>query len=172
VSLGLPGAAGAGDREGVPTALITGRRVTRTTLAGVEIDDDKGRIDVDLVHRELAASYWSPGVPRPVVAAAIAGSDCWGAYDGVAMVGFARLVTDRATFGWIADVVVVAERRGAGVGRALVAAAVARAASYGLRRLMLATRDAHELYRRFGFTDPPAGLLMERTVDPARLYST
>jgi GNAT superfamily N-acetyltransferase len=131
----------------------------------VEITDDPRRIDVDLVHRELAASYWSPGVPRAVVESAIAGSECWSAHRDGRQVGFARLITDRATFGWISDVFVVEQARGAGIGRALVEAVVARARHYGLRRVMLATRDAHEVYRPFGFTDPPAGLLMQRTVE-------
>ncbi|OZM81549.1 GNAT family N-acetyltransferase [Pseudonocardia sp. MH-G8] len=131
----------------------------------VEITDDPRRIDVDLVHRELAASYWSPGVPRAVVEAAIAGSECWSAHRDGRQVGFARLITDRATFGWISDVFVVEQARGAGIGRALVEAVVARARHHGLRRVMLATRDAHEVYRPFGFTDPPAGLLMQRTVE-------
>jgi predicted dithiol-disulfide oxidoreductase (DUF899 family)/GNAT superfamily N-acetyltransferase len=134
----------------------------------VEITDDPRRIDVDLVHRELAASYWSPGVPRAVVEAAIAGSQCWSAHRDGQQVGFARLITDRATFGWISDVFVVERARGTGIGRALVAAVVERAQRYGLRRVMLATRDAHEVYRPFGFTDPPAGLLMQRTVDTPR----
>lgn len=137
-----------------------------------EIDDDPARIDIDVVHRELAASYWSPGVPRSVVVAAVAGSECWGAYDGKVLVGFARLVTDRATFGWLADVVVVGGYRGCGIGKALVDAAVARAATYGLRRLMLATCDAHELYRAFGFIDSPPGLLMERNIDPVESSSS
>jgi GNAT superfamily N-acetyltransferase len=136
----------------------------------LEITDDRSRIDLDLVHRELATSYWSPGVPRGVVEAAIAGSECWSAHRDGRQVGFARLVTDRATFGYLTDVFVVAEARGEGVGTALVAAVVARADTYGLRRVMLATRDAHGVYRPFGFTDPPAGLLMERTVDTGGLY--
>jgi GNAT superfamily N-acetyltransferase len=139
-------------------------------IEGLEITDDPARIDVDLVHRELAASYWSPGVPRRVVEAAIAGSECWSAHRDGRQVGFARLVTDGATFGYLADVFVVAQARGAGVGKALVSTVVARADEYGLRRLVLATRDAHGVYRPFGFTDPPAGLLMERTADPAVLY--
>ncbi|OLT14519.1 hypothetical protein BJF78_18880 [Pseudonocardia sp. CNS-139] len=136
----------------------------------VEITDDRSRIDVELVHRELAASYWSPGIPRSVVEAAIAGSECWSAHRDGRQIGFARLVSDRATFGWLADVFVVAEARGAGVGTALVAAVSERAHGYGLRRFMLATRDAHGVYRPFGFTDPAPGILLERTVDPAVLY--
>jgi GNAT superfamily N-acetyltransferase len=130
----------------------------------LEITDDPGRIDVDLVHRELAASYWSPEVPRAVVEAAIAGSVCVSAHRDGEQVGFARLVTDRATFGWIADVFVVEHARGEGIGRALVAAVLEHAQRFGLRRVMLATRDAHEVYRPFGFTEPPPGLLMQRTV--------
>lgn len=135
-----------------------------------EITDDRDRIDLDLVHRELAASYWSPGVPRHVVEAAVAGSACWSAHRDGRQIGFARLVTDRATFGYLADVFVVAEARGQGVGTALVAAVTSWADAHGLRRLVLATRDAHEVYRPFGFTDPEPGLLMHRTVDPAVLY--
>jgi GNAT superfamily N-acetyltransferase len=142
----------------------------RPAIGGLEITDDRGRLDVALVHRELATSYWSPGVPLAVVEAAIAGSECWSAHRDGVQIGFARLVTDRATFGYLADVFVVADARGAGVGSALVEAVTARADEYGLRRLMLATRDAHDVYRPFGFTDSPSGLLMERTVDPAELY--
>ena len=130
----------------------------------LEITGDPARIDVDLVHRELAASYWSPGVPRSVVEAAIAGSECVSAHLDGSQVGFARLITDRATFGWVSDVFVVEAARGRGIGRALVTAVVERAQGYGLRRLMLATRDAHEVYRPFGFTEPPSGLLMQRTI--------
>lgn len=136
-----------------------------------EIDDDPERVEIDVLHRLLAASYWSPGVPRHVVEAAVAGSECWGAYDGTRMLGFARMVTDRATFGWIADVVVLPGCRRCGIGTALIDAVMARAASYGLRRIMLATADAHGLYRRFGFTDPEPGRLLERCIDPAELYA-
>ncbi|MGD9527943.1 GNAT family N-acetyltransferase [Pseudonocardia sp.] len=146
------------------------------TPPGIEIDDDPTRVDVDALHPALAASYWSPGVPRHVVEAAIAGSDCFGAYDRTLvpgrMVGFARLVTDRATFGWVADVIVLPDARGRGIGTALVRAVTERAGAYGLRRLMLATRDAHELYRPHGFADAGPGVLMERLEDPARLYGS
>ena len=129
--------------------------------APVEITDDRTRIDVDLLHRELAATYWAPGVTREVVEASIAGSDCWSAHRDGRQIGFARLVTDRATFGWLADVIVAEQARGAGVGRALVAAVVERAMAYGLRRVLLATRDAHGVYRPFGFTEPPEGRMLE-----------
>ena len=119
---------------------------------------------------DLEQSYWARGVARSVVAASIARSWCVGAYErvpsGAGQVGFARLVSDGATFAWLCDVFVLPHRRGEGVGDALVAAAVAQARSDGVRRLMLATADAHGLYRRHGFDEPRAGLFME--LAPAR----
>ena len=133
--------------------------------APFEITDDPARVDVDLLQRELAATYWAPGVSREVVEASIAGSDCWSVHRDDRQIGFARLVTDRATFGWLADVIVAEQARGAGVGRALVAVVVERARRYGLRRVLLATRDAHGVYRPFGFTEPPTGRMLELPLD-------
>ena len=114
------------------------------------------------MHRFLSEqSYWARGVARSVVAASIRGSWCVGAYAAGRQVGFARLVTDGATYGWLCDVFVLPERRGQGIGNRLVGAAVARARAAGVRRLMLATADAHGLYRRHGFGEPRAGLFME-----------
>jgi GNAT superfamily N-acetyltransferase len=119
----------------------------------MEISTDRARLDLDLIHRFLAEeSYWARGRLREVTERAIAGSLCFGAYDGGAQVGFARVVTDGATFGFLADVFVITSARGAGVGKALVAAVVAHPDVRGLARLTLATHDAHELYARFGFT--------------------
>jgi N-acetylglutamate synthase-like GNAT family acetyltransferase len=141
-------------------------------VTDVEITDDPASIDVPLLHRELAASYWSPGIPRAVVEAAIAGSDCFSAHRDGEMIGFARLVTDRATFGYLADVIVVAQERGKGTGKALVAAVLDRADGYGVRKVVLATRDAHGVYRPFGFTDPPEGELLQRAVAPSWLRAS
>jgi GNAT superfamily N-acetyltransferase len=138
-------------------------------VTDVEITDDPARIDVDLLQRELAASYWSPGIPRSVVAAAIAGSVCFSAHRDGQMVGFARLVTDRATFGYLADVIVVAEHRGDGIGKALVGAVLERADRYQLRKVTLATKDAHGVYRPFGFTEPPEGEWLQRSTPPSWL---
>lgn len=138
---------------------------------GVELTPDPARVDLDLLQRELAATYWATGVPRDVVAASVAGSDVVSAHGDGGMVGFARMVTDRATFGWIADVIVVEAARGRGVGTALVADLVDRARAYGLRRVMLATKDAHGVYAPFGFAEPPPGRMMELTRDPRELYS-
>jgi GNAT superfamily N-acetyltransferase len=118
----------------------------------VEITFDPSRFDVDAIHRFLVGAYWSAGIPRAVLTRAIAGSLCVGALIDGAQVGFARLVTDRATFAYLADVFVLPEHRGKGVSRKMLEALFAHRDVQGLRRMMLATRDAHDLYAKFGFT--------------------
>jgi GNAT superfamily N-acetyltransferase len=118
----------------------------------MEISTDRARLDVDLIHRFLSEdSYWARGRRREVTERAIARSLCFGAYEDDAQVGFARVVTDHATFGFLADVFVVEGARGAGVGKALLEAVVAHPDLGDLPRLTLATHDAHELYARYGF---------------------
>ena len=117
----------------------------------VMIDGDRDRLDRVLIHRFLGESYWAAGIPVELVDRAIDHSLCFGAYVDAAQVGFARLVTDYATFGYLADVFVLPEWRGQGIARRLVAAAMAHPDVAGLRRIMLATRDAHALYAGFGF---------------------
>ena len=138
-----------------------------------EADDDSARIDVDVVHGFLSTSYWAPGIPRDVVARSIAGSLNMGVYDADgAMVAFARAVTDRATFAWLADVFVVPERRGLGLGKFVVSTLLDHPDLAGVRRLMLATADAHELYRSYGFTDlPDPQRMMIIRRDPATIYN-
>ncbi|HET7584728.1 MAG TPA: GNAT family N-acetyltransferase [Gemmatimonadaceae bacterium] len=116
------------------------------------VDTDPSRLDVAMIHRVLAASYWARGVPRDVVERSIRHSLCFGVYVGDAQVGFARVVTDRATFAYLADVFVLEEHRGRGHARRLMDAIVAHPALQGLRRWVLATRDAHGLYAGYGFT--------------------
>jgi GNAT superfamily N-acetyltransferase len=119
-----------------------------------EISTDRTRLDLDAIHRFLSTeAYWSPGVAREVVERSIEGSMPFGVYRGEEQVGFARVVTDRATFAWLADVYVVAEHRGHGLGKRLVAAILEHSELQGIRRWMLGTADAHELYRRFGFSE-------------------
>ena len=132
----------------------------------LELSDDPARLDLDRVHGWLATTYWSPGVARDVVERALAGSWAVGAYDGGTQVGVARLASDRATFAWLADVFVAPEARGAGVGRALVEAALAQARSWGVRRVMLATKDAHGLYEGYGFTPLEDGRFLELRLAP------
>ena len=117
----------------------------------IELDDDKGRIDVSRVHAWLASSYWSPGIERDVVERAIAGSHCLGAYRDGQLVGFARAITDHATFAWIADVWVDEAERGNGLGRRMVQWFVEHPRFEGIRRIALTTADAHGVYAALGF---------------------
>lgn len=120
-----------------------------------EIDTDKTRLDIALIHGFLASSHWAAGISRPVLERAIAHSLAFGVYRGRHQIGFARVVTDRATFAYLADVFVLAEERNRGLGGWLVRSILAHPDLQGLRRWLLGTRDAHRLYRRCGFTDPP-----------------
>ena len=120
-----------------------------------EISTEHARLDIKRIHRFLSTeAYWSPGVSREVVERSIGSSLCFGVYteDGE-QVGFARVVTDRATFAWLADVYIEAPHRGHGLGKRLVATVLDHRELQGLRRWMLGTADAHELYRRFGFDE-------------------
>jgi GNAT superfamily N-acetyltransferase len=119
---------------------------------GYEISDDRNRLDVEAIWGFLRDSYWSPGVPRDVVERSIEGSICFGLYapDG-SQAGFARVVTDGVTFGWLADVFVLEEHRGRGLGAWLIGSVLADSRLRDVRTVMLATADAHGLYERFGF---------------------
>ena len=116
-----------------------------------EVSTDPRRLDIDLIQRFLADSYWAPGIPRRVVEKSIRHSLCFGVYQGSRQVGFARLATDYATFAHLMDVFVVPEHRGRGLSKQLMAAIVGHPDLQGLRRWQLGTRDAHGLYSQFGF---------------------
>lgn len=133
-----------------------------------DISTDPSRLQLDAIHAYLVRSYWSPGVPKDVVARAIAHSLCFGIYQGENQVGFARVVTDRATFAYLADVYVLEAHRGQGLSKRLVAAVQSHPDLQGLRRFLLATADAHGLYTQFGFRPLSApGRMMEiRDPDP------
>jgi GNAT superfamily N-acetyltransferase len=110
-------------------------------------------MDVDAVHAYLAGeSYWARGVPREVVARAVQHSLCVGVFDGAAQVAFARAITDRATFAYLADVYVLQAYRGRGISKWMMETFDSHPDLQGLRRWMLMTHDAHGLYARFGFT--------------------
>jgi GNAT superfamily N-acetyltransferase len=118
-----------------------------------ELSDDAARFDLPRAHRWIAEqSYWAPGIPLATFRRAVEGSLTIGAYgpDGE-MAAMARVVSDRATFGWVCDVFVDGAHRGAGLGKALTAYIRTHRDLQGLRRLHLATRDAHGLYAQFGF---------------------
>ncbi|MFF9037123.1 GNAT family N-acetyltransferase [Streptomyces sp. NPDC014892] len=121
---------------------------------GYEISDDPGRIDVERVHHWLSTdAYWALGRAREKQESAIRGSLNFGAYEvgSGEQVAYARVVTDRATFAWLCDVYVAPSARGNGLGTALVAAVREHLRAYGLRRVLLATHDAHGVYAKLGF---------------------
>jgi GNAT superfamily N-acetyltransferase len=120
--------------------------------AQYEISLDPARVDVEAAHAYLSGSYWAQGIPIGLLRKAIANSLCVAAFHQGAQVGFARVVTDRATFAYLADVYVLEAHRGRGLSRRLVAALLGDPEMQGLRRLMLVTRDAQGLYEKFGFT--------------------
>ena len=116
-----------------------------------DISTDPSRLQLDAIHAYLTRSYWSPGIPRDVVARAIAHSMCFGLYQGESQVGFARVVTDKASFAYLADVYVLEAHRGQGLSKRLVGEILAHPDLQRLRRFLLATADAHGLYSQFGF---------------------
>jgi len=120
----------------------------------IDLNDDATRLDVARVHGWLASSYWSPGIERALVERAIAGSHCLGAYRDGEQVGFARAITDHATFAWIADVWIDEAARGQGLGRRMVRWFVDHPRLAGVRRIALVTADAHGVYEALGFHPP------------------
>ena len=122
------------------------------------ISTDKTKIDIDYVHQFLTQSYWSPGVPIETVKKAMDGSLCFGMYDNDRQtlptgrqVGYARMITDNATFAYLADVFIDEKFRGKGLGKWLIKVILAHPDLQGLRRIMLATKDAHKLYEQCDF---------------------
>lgn len=118
---------------------------------GFVVSDDPARIDLDVVHGYLSRSYWSAGIPRATVERAVRNSLVFGLYTAGRQVGFARVITDRTTFAYLCDVFVLEEFQGRGLGKWLMEAVTAHPDLQGLRRFVLATRDAHGLYERYGF---------------------
>jgi GNAT superfamily N-acetyltransferase len=117
----------------------------------IEIDTDKNRLDIPLIHGFLTDSYWARGIPIDMVRRSIEGSLCFGIYEAGRQVGFARVISDYATFAYLADVFVLESHRGRGLSKQLMAAIMAHPQLQHLRRWLLATRDAHRLYEQFGF---------------------
>ncbi|HEY4160297.1 MAG TPA: GNAT family N-acetyltransferase [Polyangiaceae bacterium] len=118
---------------------------------GFTIDTDRERLNFEAIYEFVSQSYWASGVSRERLARAIAYSIPFGAYEGERLVGFARVVTDRASFGYLADVFVVPNDRGRGISKALMTAVQRHPELQDLRRWLLGTRDAHGLYAQFGF---------------------
>jgi len=120
-------------------------------MAPYDVSADATRLDVRAIHAFLAETYWSPGIPLATVERSIQNSVCVGAYRDGQQVGFARVVTDKATFAYLADVYVLDAHRGNGLSKRMVKELLQLQELQGLRRMMLATRDAHALYEKFGF---------------------
>ena len=123
---------------------------------------DPGRLDIGAIHGFLKDSYWARGIPRETVERSLRNSLGFGVYHGDDLVGFARVVTDLATFAYIGDVFVLEAYRGRGLSKWLMECMVEHPDLKDLRRWHLATRDAHGLYAKFGFAEPPPGKHMER----------
>ena len=139
--------------------------------ARYEIDTDRNRLDFRVIRGFLTHSHWARGIPMAVLERAIAGSLPFGLYRDGRQVGFARVVTDGATFAYLADVFVLPEDRGRGLGRWLVASILGHPGLQGLRRWLLGTRDAQGLYRKLGFAAPPAAFAFLERLD-AGVYGT
>ena len=116
-----------------------------------EISDDKSRLQLNAIHNMLKDAYWCKGIPQSTILVSIENSLCFGIYKDTEQVGFARVITDAATFAWIGDVIVNEKHRGRGLSKELMKAILQHAQLQGLRRICLATKDAHKLYEKFGF---------------------
>src|SRR5256885_13374256 len=117
------------------------------------ISTDRARLDFDVIHGFLDQSYWAAGRPVETIRRSVENSLPFGVYEGERQVGFARVLTDYATFAWIADVFIVEEERGRGLSKWLMETILAHPELQGFRRWVLATKDAHGLYRQFGFNE-------------------
>jgi len=136
------------------------------TRGDYTISTDPRRLDLDVIHGFLTRSYWAEGRSRERVALSIAHSLPFGLHHASGQVGFARVVTDHVVIAYLADVFVLEPHRGRGLAKWLVATVVGVPELRHMRRWILGTRDAHGLYRRFGFEEPGPGVLMEK-FDPA-----
>jgi GNAT superfamily N-acetyltransferase len=116
------------------------------------LSTERSRLQLDTLHAFLSTSYWSPGIPREVIERAVQHSLPFGLYHGPEQVGFARVITDFATFAYLADVFILEPHRGKGLSKWMMDCITSHPQLQGLRRWMLATRDAHGLYRQVGFT--------------------
>ncbi len=135
---------------------------------GFTVSTEKERLDRGVIHEFLRGSYWARGIPRELVDRSIENSLCFGLYDGDALVGFTRVISDNATFGYLADVFVLESHRGRGLATWFMEVVMAHPDLQGLRRWMLVTADAHRLYRKVGFTPPsrPERIMEKLLPDP------
>lgn len=118
----------------------------------ITISTDKQLLDLDFIHRELSESYWARSIPAAIVHRSIEHSLCFGVYAGGKQIGFARVISDYATFAYLADVFITAPQRGKGYSKQLMEYIMNHPQLQGLRRFLLATLDAHGLYSQYGFS--------------------
>jgi len=131
------------------------------------LSTDKAKIDVNAVHQFLTHSYWAEGIPMDLVKRSIENSLCFGMYYQQKQIGFARVISDFATFAYLADVFIIPEERGKGLSKWLMQTIIDHPYLQGLRIFTLATKDAHELYAQFGFTlfDKPERWMQKHNPD-------
>lgn len=127
--------------------------VYTTILDNFHFSDEKEKLQTDVIYDYLSKeSYWAQHIPRSTVLASIEGSMCFGVYHQQRQIGFARVITDKATFAYLADVFILPEYRGKGLSKLLMRFIMDAPYLQGIRRFMLATKDAHGLYEQYGFT--------------------
>lgn len=131
-----------------------------------KVSSDKRTFDFEVIYQFISTSYWAKGIPREILQKAIDNSVCFSVFDDDDQVGFARVVTDGATFGYLADVFVLPSHRGLGLSKMMMQQVVEHPELQGLRRMLLATADAHGLYRQFGFRELSKPQNMMESWDP------
>ena len=119
---------------------------------GFTISTEKEKLDIDVIHSFLSRTYWAEGISKEIIRRSIEGSLCFGVFENDKQVGFARMITDKATFAYLADVFIIEEYRGRGLSKWLMEIIMSQPDLQGLRRMILATKDAHGLYKQFGFS--------------------
>lgn len=122
-------------------------------VKGYRISSNINDMDIISIHSYLTATYWAAGVPLDTMKRAVENSLCFGVFCGDKQVGFARLITDTATFAYLADVYILDSHRGKGLSKWMMQEIINHPELQGLRRIVLATRDAHSLYEKFGFKE-------------------
>ena len=142
------------------------------TFDDILISTNKELLNIDVIHQYLSTeSYWAFGIAKKTVEKAIENSICFGVYKNNIQIGFARMITDKATFAYLADVFIIKEEQGKGLGKLLMQTIHKHPDLQGLRRLLLTTRDAHTLYEEFGWqriNDDLKGRLM--TINKPNIY--
>ena len=121
------------------------------TKEGFTISTEKEKLDIDVIHSFLSRTYWAEGITKEIIRSSIEGSLCFGVFENDKQVGFARMITDKATFAYLADVFILEEYRGRGLSKWLMSVIMSHPDLQNLRRMILVTKDAHGLYKQFGF---------------------